>query len=159
MNSALLTLALALVWTTLTGTFTLPNLIFGLMIGLMPTWLFRDRLASRGNVKRIGKIAHLVILLHYELFASALRVALLVVTPNLKGRLRPGFVAYPLSVTSAGEIALLANLITLTPGTLSVDVSDDRKFLFIHALDAADPSQVIQDIATGFEVRVKEVFA
>ena len=87
-----------------------------------------------------------------ELVLSALQVAWLVVQP--KPKLRPGFIAYPLTLTSDAQIALLANLITLTPGTLSVDVSDDRRTLFIHALDVPDREVLIGRIAAGFETRI-----
>lgn len=87
-----------------------------------------------------------------ELILSALNVAWLVVQPRI--RLRPAFISYPLTVTTDVQITLLANLITLTPGTLSVDVSDDRKTLLIHVLDAADPEAVIGRIAAGFEAKV-----
>ena len=83
---------------------------------------------------------------------SGLQVAWLVIQPKLK--LRPGFIAYPLTVTSDAQITLLANLITLPPGTLSVDVSDDRKPLFIHALDIADREALVGRIAAGFETRI-----
>lgn len=87
-----------------------------------------------------------------ELVLSALQVAWLVVHPKL--RLRPGIIAYPLTVTTDTQIALLANLITLTPGTLSVDVSRDRKTLYIHAIDIADRELLIGKIAAGFETSV-----
>ena len=91
-----------------------------------------------------------------ELLLSALKVAWLVVTPKM--RLHPAIIAYPLTVTSDLEITLLANMITLTPGTLSIDVSEDRKTLFIHALDVTDREAFIGDIAGGFETRVLEAF-
>lgn len=87
-----------------------------------------------------------------ELVLSALRVAWLVVQPKL--RLRPAIIAYPLTVTSDAQITLLANMITLTPGTLSVDVSADRRILYIHAIDVADREALVGDIAVGFETRV-----
>jgi multicomponent Na+:H+ antiporter subunit E len=87
-----------------------------------------------------------------ELIRSALGVAWLVVQP--KPRLRPGIVAFPLTLTTDAQITLLANLITLTPGTLSVDVSADRKTLFIHALDVANRDELIGSIAAGFETRI-----
>jgi multicomponent Na+:H+ antiporter subunit E len=72
--------------------------------------------------------------------------------------LRPGIFAYPLKVDRNFEITLLANLITLTPGTLSVDVSSDRKTLFVHAIDCSDPDQTRRDIADGFERKILEAF-
>lgn len=87
-----------------------------------------------------------------ELVLGAVQVALLVVRPRLE--LHPAVIAYPLTVTTAAQITLLANLITLTPGTLSVDVSDDRRTLFIHVLDLADRERLIGRVAAGFESKV-----
>ena len=87
-----------------------------------------------------------------EMILGAVSVAWLVVRPKL--RLRAEFIEYPLTVTTDIQITLLANMITLTPGTLSVDVSDDRRTLLIHALDVAEPEAVIGRIAAGFEAKV-----
>tara|TARA_Y100000815_G_scaffold48462_1_gene39614 strand:- start:609 stop:836 length:228 start_codon:yes stop_codon:yes gene_type:complete len=72
--------------------------------------------------------------------------------------LKPGIFAYPLKVDRDFEITLLANLITLTPGTLSVDVSSDRRTLYVHAIDASNPEQTRRDIAEGFERKIMEAF-
>ena len=90
-----------------------------------------------------------------ELIVSAVRVAWLALQPNL--RLRPGIVAYPLTLTTDVQITLLANLITLTPGTLSIDVSDDRRTLYIHVLDVASREALIGSIAAGFETKILAV--
>lgn len=90
-----------------------------------------------------------------ELVVSALRVAWLVLLP--RPRLRASIIAYPLTLTTDVQITLLANMITLTPGTLSVDVSADRKTLFIHVLDVADRERLVGHIAAGFETKVLEV--
>ncbi|HZY68380.1 MAG TPA: Na+/H+ antiporter subunit E [Devosia sp.] len=97
----------------------------------------------------------LIALFTRELIVSALRVAWLAVQPRIK--LRPAFVAYPLTVTTDAQITLLANMITLTPGTLSIDVSPDRKFLHIHVLDMESEEAVIGDIAAGFETKILRV--
>jgi len=90
-----------------------------------------------------------------ELVLGALNVAWLVLQPKIK--IRPALIAYPLTVTTDVQITLLANLVTLTPGTLSVDVSDDRRTLLIHALDVADREALIGRIAAGFETKVLAV--
>eukprot|EP00873_Tetraselmis_striata_P032667 jgi/Tetstr1/452931/TSEL_039967.t1 len=72
----------------------------------------------------------------------------------MEKRLAPGIIAYPLTVTSDAQITLLANLITLTPGTLSVDVSDDRTTLYIHVLEMNDREDVIASIKNGLPDRV-----
>lgn len=97
----------------------------------------------------------LVLLFVRELVLSALKVAWLVVQPKL--RIRPAIIAYPLTVTSDAQITLLANMITLTPGTLSVDVSDDRKTLYVHVIDMATREELVGAIAAGFETSILRV--
>jgi multicomponent Na+:H+ antiporter subunit E len=97
----------------------------------------------------------LILLFVKELLLSALRVAWLAVQPRIA--IRPAIVAYPLTVATDAQITLLANLITLTPGTLSVDVSDDRKWLYIHAIDIESKEALIGSIAAGFETRILQV--
>jgi multicomponent Na+:H+ antiporter subunit E len=70
----------------------------------------------------------------------------------------PAIVALPLDVDTDAEITLLANMITLTPGTLSMDVSDDRSVLFVHVVHGEEPEKVKQDIKQVFEKLVHEVF-
>ena len=94
----------------------------------------------------------LIALFVKELILSALKVAWLAVQPRIN--IRPAIIAYPLTVTTDAQITLLANMITLTPGTLSVDVSEDRRTLFIHAIDVASKEALIGDIAAGFETKI-----
>lgn len=103
----------------------------------------------------IVKWLQLVGLFLRELVLSAVKVGWLALQPRL--RLRPAIIAYPLTVTTDAQITLLANMITLTPGTLSVDVSDDRRWLYIHAIDVPSREALVGDIAAGFETRVLEV--
>lgn len=97
----------------------------------------------------------LILLFLRELVLSALKVAWLVVQPEIK--IRPAIIAYPLTVTTDAQITLLANMITLTPGTLSVDVSQDRKTLYVHAIDMETREAMVGDIAAGFETAILRV--
>ncbi len=74
-----------------------------------------------------------------------------------QGRLRPGIVAVPLDVKSDGGITLFANMVTLTPGTTSLHVSDDRQTLFVHVLNLQDQAQAIGDMKSTLEARAREV--
>ena len=85
---------------------------------------------------------------------DALRVARDVLRPGFN--FQPGIIAYPLTTQDDFQITLLANLITLTPGTLSVDVSSDKTTLYIHAMHAHDPEGLKRDIRDGFERLIKE---
>ena len=85
-------------------------------------------------------------------------MAIIVLTPDLKSALRPAIIAYPLTVKSDAEITLLANMITLTPGTLSIDVAEDRSVIYVHVLQLGDREALVAGIANGFERRIREIF-
>ena len=159
MNFALLTIVLTLLWAVMTANFSGANLLLGVVLAFFALLLLRRAVGSPSELRRIWPILLLARLFVYELLASALRVARLVLTPDVNERLRPAIVAVPLTVKSDIEITLLANLITLTPGTLSIDVSDDRSVLYVHALMLDDRAALLSDIASGFEAHIKAVFA
>ncbi|MFL0693545.1 MAG: Na+/H+ antiporter subunit E [Agrobacterium tumefaciens] len=152
-----LSILMAVIWATVSGSFTVPNLIFGFVISLLTLYLLRERFVGRDYTSRFRRVLALVLLFLVELAKSAWRVATLVLRPKMD--LKPGIFAYPLMVKSDWEISLLANLITLTPGTLSVDVSEDRTTLYIHAIDCSDVEAARRDIAEGFEKKIMEAFA
>ena len=156
MNLLLVNVLLALAWAAVSGSFSLGNLLFGFVLAALALSLIREQVGSVGYFSRLRRVASLFVLFVYELVLSGFRVAVLVLSPNMN--LKPGIFAYSLKVDRDLEITLLANLITLTPGTLSVDVSPDRSTLYIHALDCADPDQIRRDIADGFERKILEAF-
>ncbi|MCJ9674669.1 Na+/H+ antiporter subunit E [Neorhizobium sp. BETTINA12A] len=156
MITYILSLVFAVVWVTVTGSATLQNLIFGFVLSTLALWIVRDEMGARGYWRRLGRILSLLALFLKELALSAWKVAVLVMSPRMD--LKPGIFAFPLTVTRDFEITLLANLITLTPGTLSVDVSEDRKTLFVHAIDCSDVEATKRDIANGFERKIMEAF-
>ena len=149
-------LLLALTWLVLTGSFTIPNALLGLLLAVLVSSFAREQRRRNRIAIRLLATVRLAVLFLRELVLSAYRVALLVVTPRMD--LRPGIFAYRLKLDRNFEITLLANLITLTPGTLSVDVSPDRKTLFVHAIDCSDPERNRRDIAEGFERAIMEAF-
>ena len=147
---------LALVWAALTGSFSLANFVLGLLLGWLALYLVSEQLEKRRGRYR-GGILSLALLFIKELNLSGWRVARLVTSPRMD--LRPGIFAYPLKLRSDFEITLLANLITLTPGTLSVEVSDDKKTLFVHAIDCSDVDKTIDEIHRGFGRRIEKAFS
>lgn len=147
---------LVVAWIAITGSFTVANALLGLVVAVLSLGIARAHVSdSKLKVRPVAALL-LALLFLKELALSAFRVAVQVVTPRLA--LKPGIFAFPLTVERDFEITLLANLITLTPGTLSVDVSPDRKLLYVHALDCSDPAALKRDIAGGFERRIKEAF-
>lgn len=156
MTLYLINILLALIWTAITGSFSLANIVFGFLLGALALYVIREQVGSLGYFRRGIRLIVLVAIFLYELVLSAWRVAILVLSPRME--LKPGIFAYPLKADRDFEITLLANMITLTPGTLSVDVSEDRKFLYIHAIDCSNPDTLRRDIARGFERRIMEAF-
>ena len=146
----------SIAWSFVTGSFAMINLVFGFVLGAAALYLIREQVGTISYLVRIRRIISLALLFLKELVLSAVLVAVLVLRPNMN--LKPGIFAFPLTVDRDFEIALLANMITLTPGTLSVDVSPDRKFLYVHAVNCSDIEAGKEDIANGFERKILEAF-
>jgi multicomponent Na+:H+ antiporter subunit E len=146
----------AVVWVAVSGSATFLNFLFGFVISALAIGLIREQAEGVSYLGRIGRILSLTVLFFKELALSAWKVAVLVTRPKLD--VKPGIFAFPLTVDRDFEITLLANLITLTPGTLSVDVSEDRKLLYVHAIDCSDVEGTKRDIAEGFERKIMEAF-
>lgn len=156
MSLLFINVMLAIAWGAMTGSFAPLNLIFGFCLAAIALSLIREQVGSVDYFTRLWRGTRLAAVFIVELVKSSVKVALLVLTP--RPRLSPAIIAYPLTVDRDFEITLLANLITLTPGTLSLDVSDDRRTLFIHCIDAPDTDAVISDIRQSFERRILETF-
>jgi multicomponent Na+:H+ antiporter subunit E len=151
----LLNILLALAWVSLNGEFNAENLGVGLVLGYAMLWLTHSRARSSDYFLRVMRTISFVIFYIWEVVLANLRVAAMVLSPTFK--MRPGIIAIPLSIKTDAAITLLANLITLTPGTLSIDVSDDRKTLYVHTVNLNDPESFRKSIKEGFERRVQEL--
>lgn len=132
MKAFLLNILLAIVWTFLTGHFTYTNIIIGFVIGYITILVSRPQPESSKYLKKIPDVIGFALFFLWELIKANIKVAYDVVTPRY--HMKPGVVSFPLEAKSDLEITLLMNLITLTPGTLSLDVSSDRKLLYIHVM-------------------------
>jgi len=157
MNGLLWNILLALVWIGMTGEFTPVNFVVGFGLGMLILFFARRVIGTPYYLAKMVQVLELFVFVLWELILANLRVAYDVLTPGY--RMRPGVVAIPLDARTDVEITLLANLITLTPGTLSLDVSSDRRVLYIHIMyiDNDDLAEVRRKIKTGFERRVLEV--
>lgn len=157
MNLFLLNLLLALAWGALVGSFEPLNLLFGFFLGYLILGL-SERSLSAGQTRYIHKsilVLQLIGILTIDIVKANLRVAKTVLSPRLA--LRPAVVSVPLDLRSENSITLLSNLITLTPGTLSLDVSSDRSILFVHVLWLEDADKFREELKNGYERRIKEL--
>jgi multicomponent Na+:H+ antiporter subunit E len=154
-------LLLALAWIALSGSTAPGNVLFGLALGFLVSRFVPAVRAERARWWRPGRIVALARLIGYfvwELILANLRVAVAVLGP--RSRLRPAVVAVRLDLRRDVEITIFANLITLTPGTLSIDVSSDRRVLFVHTMFFdGDAEAFRQQMKQGFERRVLEALA
>lgn len=148
-------IGLALIWAILTGHFSPTNLAFGFLLGYFTLRAARRILMPSQYFDTLPKLFEFAGYFIWELILANLRLAEDVLTP--RHRMKPRVLALPLDAKSDGEITLLANLISLTPGTLSLDVSADRRTLYVHAMYASDADAVRQSIKKGLERRVIEL--
>ncbi len=152
----LFNLMLTFVWVALTGNFQWANYVFGFILSFSIMWVTRiGAEGSRKYFKLMPLAVSFIFFFLYELIKANIQVAYEVMTPKLN--MQPGIVMVPLDVETDLEITLLANLITLTPGTLSLDVSADKKVLYVHSMYVADKEQFIQGIKNGFEKRLLQL--
>ena len=142
-------LIFAFVWVAVTGSFTLMSLLSGFVIGYFALWLIQPLTGSSRYFYRVVAWVKLVIMFIYELFASSIEVVIDILTP--RHRSVPALVEVPLDVKTDAGILLVTNLISLTPGTLSLDVSEDRKTLLVHAMFAGDPAALCKSLKAGVE--------
>lgn len=148
---------LATTWAFAIGRVTLWNLFIGFLLGYMILG-FVTYVGGTANYYRT--VRHAVGLLTYfvwQLFLSNLRVAHDIITPRLY--MKPGIIAVPLDAKTPLQITLLANFISMTPGSLSLEVSGDCKTLFVHTMFIDDVDKERRKIKDGFERRVMRVFS
>ena len=148
-------LLLTLVWVALTGNFEVLNFLFGVLLSYTIMWVIAKRTGDLQYFLRIPRIIAFVFYFLKELIKANLHVTFDVVTP--KFYMEPGIVKVPLDAKTDLEITLLANLITLTPGTLALDVSDDKKVMYVHGMYVHDREQFVYDIKNGFEKKLLEI--
>ncbi|MDX1665375.1 MAG: Na+/H+ antiporter subunit E [Candidatus Promineifilaceae bacterium] len=154
-RSFLLNIFLALVWTFLQGELQVSNFVVGFVVGYIVLALSQHILGQQAYVAKVGQVAAFVLFFLWDITWASIKLAWIIVQPRLT--LRPAIVAVPLDARTSAEIAMLANLITLSPGTLSVDVSSDRETLYVHTILLEDPESLRREIKSGYERRVLEV--
>lgn len=155
MNAFIWILMLALLWAAMTEEFTLPNLVIGFGLGYAILYLSRHVLGAGGFIRKFPRFVMFLGYFAKEMVVANLRVAYDVITPRY--HMRPGIVAIPLDAKTDVEIVSLANLITLTPGTMALDVSTDRRVLYIYTMFIDDRETLVRDIKGGLERRVLEL--
>ncbi len=146
---------IAFLWMFLTMSFNASTFIVGFLLGALMLWITKGFFPGRFYMNRVWSVIKLILLFFKELFMANIQVLFLIVHPKMP--IKPAIFALPTVLEKDWEITLLSNLITLTPGTLVIDVSEDSKTLYIHALDYGDADDAINSIKNTFEKAIQEV--
>ena len=154
MNLFMLNLFLALGFSAVLGQFTLTGLLTGFAVGYAALWISKPLYPDAAYFVRVPRVLRLGGYFIYQLIVSNFRVMWEVITP--RHRSRPGIIGIDLAARTDLEIMLVANMISLTPGTLSLDISDDRRVLYVHFMFLDDPASARREIKDGLERRVLE---
>ncbi|KYG57615.1 Na+/H+ antiporter subunit E [Planococcus maritimus] len=151
----LLNFFLALVWMFMTVSFTPSGFVIGFLVGLGIIILMRRFFSKRLYVLRIWAVISLFLLFLRELFKSSIQVLSIVISPNMN--IKPAIFEMETELNNDWQVTLLSALITLTPGTLVIGISEDQKRLYIHALDFEDIDSAVSSIKKTFERAIQEV--
>lgn len=123
---------LALFWSAISGEFNLTNLLVGLILGNLVLYIANGALDILWYFQKLRKFVVLIFIVFVELIKASVHISYDILTS--KGEMRPGIIRIPLDVTSPAEITLFSHLISFTPGTLSLDLSREKRMLYVHVM-------------------------
>lgn len=148
-------LAIAALWLVLNGASNGQIVLAALFALALPRLLPTPVIASP-RLAAPMVAARLVLVVLYDIVKANLEIAVRILGPE--SRIHPAYVWVPLDIASPQGITVFASIITMTPGTLSCEVSEDRRWLLVHAFHAEDPAAVAADVKLRYEAPLREVF-
>ena len=154
--SPLLSCVLFIVWPVLNQSWSLGQLLLGLALAVVIPWFTEPLRDHRPRLRRPLLAVKLVLLVLKDIVTSNMDVAKLIL--GRESRIKPAFVWVPLTLTDPHGIVALAGIITMTPGTLSADLSADHRHLLVHAFNVDDEAALIASIKTRYEAPLLEIF-
>lgn len=151
----LLNIGLAIIWMLLRNEFSPIEFFIGYVVGIALLYVLRRFLHFDFYFRRVIAIVKLILLFLWELILANIDVAKIVLSPKLN--VEPGIIAVPTVLKTEWEVTLLASLISLTPGTLSMYFSEDGKTIYVHSIHVPDKDAMIEQIHNTFERAIMEV--
>jgi multicomponent Na+:H+ antiporter subunit E len=148
-------LLLAFAWALMIAEFTMASLAVGFAFGYVLLWFVQPLLGGSGYFDKVRQVVKFGLFFMKELIRANFRVAWHVITPS--SFFKPGIIAVPLEEQTDLEATLLANVLTLTPGSFSVDLSSDRRVLYVHVMDVFDAEQTRRELKEQYEKPLLEV--
>jgi len=152
-----LTLLLIVVWQMLVNKVTPGNLLLGAILGVAIPLITAPYWPNTPRLRSFPRIVEYVLVVLSDICVANVQVAMIVLF-KANADTRPAWVTIPLEIRTPEAITVLAGTITMTPGTVSSDLSADGRSLLVHCLDAPDPDAVRDDIKARYERRLKEIF-
>ena len=152
----LLSLVLFIAWPVMNLSFSLGHLLLGAALAVVIPWFTEPLRHERARIKSWGTVVKLGGVVLYDIVMSNIDVAKRILGPE--SRIKPAYVWVPLSIRDPHGIVALAGIITMTPGTLSADLSDDRLHLLVHGFDVQDEAGLIESIKTRYEQPLMLIF-
>lgn len=152
MTYFVLNLLIALAWLGFTAEFSVSNLAVGYLMGYLALWISPRPLGSGQYFRKVGQSVEFIIFFVAEVSIATARIAYEIVTPT--HYMKPAIIAIPLDTRNRLETAILASLITLTPGSFSIEISADEKTLYVHTMYLESPDSFRKEIKDKFEKRV-----
>lgn len=153
----LLTAALVLLWMLLLNEFSMGGLVMGLILGMSISAITTQFWPDRPRIRSWPKIFEFMLIVSWDVIVSNVIVARLILFGSVD-KLNTRWVTVPIDLTSPEAITILAGTITMTPGTVSADLSADGRSLLVHCLDAPDAEQAAIDMKARYEARLQEIF-
>ena len=147
---------LFLIWPLLSQSWSLGPLALGAALALGIPWFTEVLRPEKAVLRAPAKIVRLVLVVLWDIVVANVEVARRILGPE--AAIQPRFIWLPLTITDPHGIVALASIITLTPGTLSSELSDDRRHLLIHALNVDDEAALITGIKARYEAPLLEIF-
>lgn len=148
-------LLLAFAWSLMIAEFSVVSLIIGFLFGYFLLWVLQPLVGGSSYFGKSRQIIRFSLFFLKEMVRANLQVAWHVVTPS--SFFKPGIIAMPLEPQSDLEATLLANIITLTPGSFSVDLSSDRRVLYVHVMDVENAEQTRWQLKEQYETPLLEI--
>jgi len=153
----LLTVILTVVWVMLQNQVSAGMVVFGIILGIIIPRATAVWWPDRPQGFRAIKMLSYIMLVIRDIVVANIEVAWIILTKS-NDDIRPAWVEVPLDLRTPEALTILAGTITLTPGTVSADFSNEGNSLLVHALDAPDPDAVRDEIKNRYERRLKEIF-
>lgn len=152
-----LSITLTFVWLALVNKITLGNLILGGALGMIVPLVTAPYWPDRPTLRNPLMAAEYILVVLWDIVVANVQVAMIILFKR-NADLSPAWISIPLDLRTPEAITILAGTITMTPGTVSADLSEDGTSLLVHCLHAPDPDGVVHDIKSRYERRLMEIF-